>query len=324
MPHLTCMAAFRAFIRLLRWIALFVPVLCGAQDCPPEPAALTPPQLFALMKEAKDHGFLWKIEKEGRIGHLYGSIHLGKQAWMMPGPKVMAALTASDTVALELDILDPAIQAQMADLTRLGIEPITLPPALQARMDVAARKVCAPQAALAKLHPIMQLVTITVLEARFSDLEAAYGSEIFLAGFARGSGKQVASLETVEAQMRALMQGEPKEVIDGVDRALALMEKGRTRPVTERLVSAWAGGNFEELQNYTQWCECAETPAERRALARLNDDRNPALAAGIDKLVRGGKNVFAAVGALHMVGPKAVPQLLREMGYRVERIRFDH
>jgi uncharacterized protein len=54
----------------------------------------------------------------------------------------------------------------------------------------------------------------------------------------------------------------------------------------------------------------------------LNDERNPGLAAGIDKLMGDGKPVFAAVGALHMTGLKAVPTLLAQMGYKVERVSF--
>ena len=35
-----------------------------------------------------------------------------------------------------------------------------------------------------------------------------------------------------------------------------------------------------------------------------------------------GKRVFAAVGALHMIGPTALPSLLAARGYRVERVEF--
>lgn len=322
------MKKYTTFVRKLAvWLALGASAVGHAQSCPPEPAEPTPQQVAALMKEAKDRGFLWRIEKDGRVGHLYGSIHFGKQAWMMPGPRTLAAVSASDLVALELDILDPAVQQRMAelssDVSRLNIKPLTLPPSLQTRMNAAARKVCVPEAAMAKQHPLLQLVMVSVFDARFSELEAAYGSEVFLSGFARGAGKTVVGLESVDSQLRALLAGEAKQMVEGIDRALALLEQGKARPVTERLMAAWANGNLEELQHYQKWCECADTATERRALQRLNDDRNPGLAAGIDKLLRGGKSVFAAVGALHMVGPKALPKLMQEMGYKVERVAFE-
>ena len=58
-------------------------------------------------------------------------------------------------------------------------------------------------------------------------------------------------------------------------------------------------------------------------MRRLNDDRNPALAQRIDALHGQGRRVFAAVGALHMTGAQALPRLMAERGYRVERIRFE-
>jgi uncharacterized protein YbaP (TraB family) len=227
-------------------------------------------------------------------------------------------------VALEIDILDPAIQAEMANPSKFGIKPLALTPALKTRLDTLAARVCAPVKALSSMHPMMQLITVTLFDVRFADLEIAYGSEIFLSGYARGANKPVASLESVELQMRALLGGEPKAMLEGIERSLALIEQGKSRPITERMINAWASGNLSELQDYQKWCECAATQADRKALQTLNDERNPKLAAGIDKLIASGKSVFAAVGALHMTGPKALPKLLQEMGYKVERIAFDH
>jgi uncharacterized protein YbaP (TraB family) len=55
-------------------------------------------------------------------------------------------------------------------------------------------------------------------------------------------------------------------------------------------------------------------------MKRVLDDRNPGLAASIDALHLGGKRVFAAVGSLHMIGPRGLPALLARRGYRVEPI----
>ena len=55
---------------------------------------------------------------------------------------------------------------------------------------------------------------------------------------------------------------------------------------------------------------------------RLLEGRNPLLAERIAQLHASSKGVFAAVGALHMIGPLALPTLLRERGFRVERVEF--
>jgi uncharacterized protein YbaP (TraB family) len=88
------------------------------------------------------------------------------------------------------------------------------------------------------------------------------------------------------------------------------------------MASAWTDGNLAELEAYERWCGCLGTAAERASMKRLLDDRNPRLATAIDALHTGGRSVFAAVGSLHMIGPRGLPALLRERGYVVEPVRF--
>ncbi|HYN59292.1 MAG TPA: TraB/GumN family protein, partial [Rubrivivax sp.] len=76
------------------------------------------------------------------------------------------------------------------------------------------------------------------------------------------------------------------------------------------------------LERYASWCECADSEDQRALLRRLNDDRNAHLADGIDALHAQGHRVFAAVGALHMTGPQALPRLLAQRGYSVQRVPF--
>jgi uncharacterized protein YbaP (TraB family) len=223
-------------------------------------------------------------------------------------------------IALELDILDPEIQQQLADPTRFGIKKMTLPPPLKLHMETVAKRVCAPVEILETLHPMMQLITVTIQDARFSGFEMAYGSEMFLAGFSRGAKKRIESLETPALQMHALLAGEAQDVIESVQNGLTLFETGKYRAQTTRLLNAWSTRDLEELQRYEEWCECMVTETDRKYMKGLLDDRNPHLAAGIDKLSRDGRKVFAAVGSLHMIGPHSVPKLLEKMGYKIERV----
>jgi uncharacterized protein YbaP (TraB family) len=52
---------------------------------------------------------------------------------------------------------------------------------------------------------------------------------------------------------------------------------------------------------------------------RLLDGRNPGLADAIERLHADG-SVFAAVGALHIVGPQGLPALLKARGFAVTRM----
>ena len=293
------------------------------QRCPAAPTPPTGEQVEALVKVAKDRGFLWKIEKDGRTAYLYGTIHVNKLEWMMPGPKISRAIGESEVFAFELDVLDPKIQAQMSDPSKFGIKNFSLSEPLKKRIDAIARKVCAPAAALAEMHPMMQFVLLALFDARFEGAEAGYGSEIIIGSLARGVGKSTVGLETPEQQMRVLFDGDPIEMTEMIESGLAAYEVGKCRVATKRLLNVWATGNLADLGQYEQWCDCAISKTELNFVKRVIDDRNSSLAMGIDKLVQVGKPVFAAVGALHMVGPKALPKLMAEMGYKVQRVSFE-
>jgi uncharacterized protein len=92
--------------------------------------------------------------------------------------------------------------------------------------------------------------------------------------------------------------------------------------VGRRVMQAWAVGDEAQIASYPQWCKCLETPAEQRSFQRLNDQRNVALAGQLAALHAQGRRFFAGIGALHMTGPQALHDLLRERGFSVQRVSF--
>jgi hypothetical protein len=98
------------------------------------------------------------------------------------------------------------------------------------------------------------------------------------------------------------------------------LEDGRVQRVISRLAAAWERGDLAEIESYERWCDCIANDDDRVQMRRLNDERNPALADAIEALHRDGRKVFAAVGALHMTGAKALPILLKQRGFTVQRI----
>jgi uncharacterized protein YbaP (TraB family) len=290
-----------------------------ASSCPPTAQLPSPDALQAGARSARDRGFLWRITKDGRSSYLYGTVHVAKLAWMFPGPQTMRSLAASDTVALELDLLDPALQRRMADAIAARHE-VPLPPALEQRLARQAQAECVGPEVLAGLTPMLQLATLNALAARRDGLDPAYGIDLVIAGLAHGARKTVVSLETPELQLDTLEDDPETPVAAQVESGLDELESGRARPLLNKLVRLWAESDEAELGRYESWCECLKTEADRRAMRRMLDDRNPALADGIDALHGSGKTVFAAVGSLHLFGPQGLPALLAQRGYRVERI----
>lgn len=299
-------------------LAAGLALLAGATAA--EPAPLCPPPLPTQAGTApeRDRGLLWRVTRDGRSSWLYGTLHVGKPAWRRFGPQVAAALRATDVLALEIDPADPALIAALAELQPGAL----LPETVQARLDRAYQRACISRDAMATLHPVLQATTLTVLEARWLGMDPGYAMEQLLAAQARSSGRRVVSLETAAQQKALLVPQDPVEALAVVEQSLAQLEDRSARRVIERMAQAWENGDLAALEDYASWCECADTDDEKAYMRKLNDERNGPLAAGIEAQHRQGRRVFAAIGALHMTGAQALPRLLEQRGFRVERVPF--
>jgi hypothetical protein len=113
------------------------------------------------------------------------------------------------------------------------------------------------------------------------------------------------------------------EEAEQIDSAPDELESGKLRAQLKEMADVWARSDADKLARYSEWCDCVRTPAEQRLMKRLLDDRNPGLADGIERLHTSGKGVFAAVGALHMVGPQGLPTLMAARGFVVAPVLTD-
>lgn len=303
-------------MRIGGWLLLFVALTASAA----EPACPPPPDISQASSPATtDHGLLWRLRRGGHDSYLYGSMHLGRPAWAQAGPALREAWAQTDVLAVELDAADVATQTAVAAVPQPA-KPLNK--SLQQRLAAQTAAACLPPQALAAYHPLLQLSTLTLLAGRWDGLDSAFGQETVLLARARAQGRPVVALETAEQQMAALIPAkDAPETARSIEQALTQLERGEVRGPMLRLALAWERGDLAELQAYERWCDCIHSPADRREMRRLNDRRNPAMAARIKALHDGGARALVAVGALHMTGVQALPVLLKRMGFEVERLR---
>lgn len=302
-------------------IAFAAPVYSATAACPPVAGQPTPEMAQTAMGNARDHGYLWRISKDKRTSYLYGTIHVAKLDWVFPGPNVMQAIRASDTVALELDMLDADIRGRMLKKMKM-LRNTVLPEPLAKRVRQQADAMCIPYDSIANLSPELQVTTLSMMVGRWEGLDASYGIDSVLAGIGHGAQMHVVSLETPEAQLDMLQMQNPQETVEFVQDNLDELETGRARTMLKRIADDWARADYEEMMHFDEWCECLKTENEREVMRRLLDGRNPAMADRVDALHKSGKQVFVAVGSLHMFGATGLPALMAKRGYRVERVDF--
>ena len=287
--------------------------------CPPAPEPLTAAQWQDGQAQPVDRGLLWRLARDGRVSYLYATVHLARRDWIFPGPQVRAALAAVDRVALELDLLDPALQARLQRAVEARPGAPALPATLARRLRQAAGQACAT-AQIAGLRPELQVVTLVSLALRHDGLDPAWGVDVWLARLAHERRLEVVSLETPEQQVALLASERPAETAEVVRRGLDELARPASVQLVHRLVDAWAAGRFDELEDFPRWCACLDGEDERAQHRRTVEARNPAMAERIAALHAGGQAVFAAVGALHMVGPDGLPALLARQGFEVRRV----
>jgi uncharacterized protein YbaP (TraB family) len=289
--------------------------------CPPVEAQPTHEMIQAVARNARDHGFLWRISKDGHTSYLYGTMHVGKLDWSVPGPQVMRALLSSDTVALELDILDAGIRSRIAN-GLATMHTMALPGLLEKRMRQQAEAECVSFDSLAKLSPEFQITTLMMQDSRWDGLDASYAADGVLAGIGHTAKKDMVSLETPESQLQLLQMQDAQETVTFVEESLDELETGRSRKLLKRISAMWANTDYAGMERYDEWCDCLNTENQRKLMKRMLDDRNPKLADRIDALHASGKRVFVAVGSLHMFGTSGLPLLMLNQGYRVERVEL--
>lgn len=284
---------------------------------------VTSEMLAAARRDARDHGLLWRAEKDGRVSWLYGTSHLARMEWLMPGPTVRRALQDSAVLALELNPLDAPSMLPLSTPVDPAQAERVLTPARRARMARAEELACVPPGELDAMRPGLRAATLVALRGREVGLHAEYAMDTLLAVLASRQKKTIMALESASDQLALLAGSTDEEEGVRVDDALGQLESGVLPQMLNRLTRAWASGDEDTLASYAQWCQCAQSDADRLYLRRLLDERNGPMAEKIDVLHTGGAPVFAAVGALHMVGPQGLPALLRERGFTVQRVPAD-
>jgi uncharacterized protein YbaP (TraB family) len=100
---------------------------------------------------------------------------------------------------------------------------------------------------------------------------------------------------------------------------------GGVTEASKRMLAAYVAGDESQLVGVleferTRWLARGRSQADwDEQMEDLLYRRNASWVPKIEEL-HGQGGAFIAVGALHLCGPKSVPELLRERGYSVTRI----
>lgn len=261
---------------------------------------------------------LWEVTGDDNTVYLFGSVHLLPEGGFTIAGALAEALDDAERVCLELDPdAESDVEKTSITLAR-AIDPegrslfdLLGPDADRVRESADAAGIdIAPFAAF---EPWFAGLTVSLMALQMHGFDVEHGVEQIIQADAKKGGKPSCGLETLDGQLGML---------DSLPAALqtemllqSLEEAGDVDAVIGPLLAAWRDGDESGLEerldeDFDEYPELAEA---------LIFERNRNWAGQVSEMLEGEDDVLLVVGAMHLVGPRGLPALLEERGYRVER-----
>lgn len=290
-------------------------------DTPGAKVAASAPATAVAARDADPA--LWLIKDGDTNVYLFGTVHLLRpgQTWFDEG--VRAAYDRSSEVVLE--VVQPEGAAAQATQLRAARaadgKPLRskLSPATRAKYEAAMKASGLPAEAVAQFDqfdPWFAALTLSLLPVLKAGYNPAAGAETVITAAAKGAGKPVGQLETVEQQLGFFDELDQASQIKYLEATLDSLDE--TTQQLDQLAEAWAEGDTERLGALMNEALRA-TPEVAKALLT---DRNARWAQWIDDRMDRPGTVFVAVGAGHLAGADSVQAMLAKRKLRAERVRY--
>ena len=271
--------------------------------------------------QARDRHLLWAVEGEHNTVWLLGSVHVLRAGDATLPTAAEEAFDDAEQIVMEVDLdgadADPLALATAMQSQALLPEGQTLRSVLGS--DYAAMNAQARQSGidLASLDPFAPwLVAMAVLDQEMArrGYLPEHGVEQTLARRAARQGKPIEGLETAAEQF-AMLASMPlptqKRFLQ-----MTLDESAELDQELADMLAAWRTGNTAALAAMLE----EESQTFPDLYRRLTIERNRAWVQQIDRMLGSRDDYLVVVGAMHLVGPESVVDLLRRRGHRVTQL----
>src|SRR6185295_14515727 len=267
-------------------------------------------------------GVLWRVERaDGAASYVFGTLHsTDERITALPQP-VSDAFAASQTLAIECILDNPAIFKISRAMLLPGGQRLdaSMSAAQVARLKDVSANYHMPFNMVTRFKPWGAMMLFSVPPSEH--LRAAAGLKPLderLRADATAAGKTVLGLETVDEQIDTLDGMVPADQMLMLDSTL--QDAGQIERVFAGLRDAYLARDLVAVYGILNAEKSDDaTGAVTRFEQRLIIDRNRRMVARMDKLLQQG-NAFVAVGALHLPGAHGILQLLSNEGYQVTRV----
>ena len=255
--------------------------------------------------------FLWRIKSAKSTAYLLGSIHVAKPQMYPLDPHIEKAFQGADVLVVEAN----ASPEKMAGTALQMMMRASYPPEDNLEKHISKElfdatisrvaKLGLPAAQARQMKPWLLGMTITLAELQKLGIDPAYGLDMhFLQG---AKDKHIEELEGAETQLNLLDGLSDKQQEDFLK--YTLKDVDNIARHVDDMIASWTSGDAKKLEAFLLQ-SVQDSPDLQPLFVKLFDDRNKAMAAKIETLLKTGKTYFIVVGAGHLVGKTGLLQLL--------------
>ncbi len=295
----------------------------GVVSLPAPPAAASageaPAYRVASGASTGANGLMWQAASPTNTVYLTGSIHFGSRDMYPLPPHIEAAFEKSAILAVEIDLNKVNPTDAMGFVAANGMYPQddTLWNHVSTRTRERLSEFCSARGLIpgmfARMKPWAASLMLSTLLMQASGFQADLGIDMHFLKQARGE-KRVEQLESMDQQLRMFAQGSAEEQERALERAAEDLDKFNT--LAGELKDAWLRGDAARIDALMS-SALEGSPLSRK---RLLADRNPQMAAAVERYLQAKEPCFVVVGAGHLVGTDSVIALLRKKGFKVTQV----
>ncbi len=268
---------------------------------------------------AAQRNMLWRVQTGTSVVYLLGSVHaLPKSMYPLPSP-IERAFDSSDRVVFELnlDSLDQLGSSMAIMMKGVYMDGRTLKDgvskATYAKLKKRVKQLGLEMSMFNLLKPWMAAFMLMGTGMQQGGMQAEYGIDFYFHKKAGEQRKPVAGLETVDDQISVFSELPDKAQEQFLRQMLDAKQSTNELDI---ILKSWRSGDLTILEKLLSQYVKSDSILYEGLVFRRNRNWIPQ----IESYLKGTERYLVVVGALHLVGPGGVVDLLRQRGYTVEQL----
>ncbi|MCW8830104.1 MAG: TraB/GumN family protein [Gammaproteobacteria bacterium] len=279
--------------------------------------------LFSLpLVASEDRALFWRVDSAESTVYLLGSIHFADDSFYPLRKEIEQAFELSETLVVEVDINAPESMASFQRLMQEegvygGDETLRDHLSRKTYEDLQGylKELDVPLYLVEKQKPGIVVLTLAAIEAQRVGLNPEQGIDSYFLSRIKNN-KKIVALETIDEQLRIFLDIEDADALlqDSLHSLEELEEE------MEILINAWKQGDEKAIYQLLFKDVVDGNAAIIDLYERLYFQRNIKMTGSIKNYLKQKGQYFVVVGGGHLVGDKGIVHLLKNAGYRINRL----